>query len=108
MLSILLSLPLGIFSAVRQYSFFDYIFTILSFIGLSLPPFWLALMAIYLFALKLQWLPPMGMSYAIEGDFIQRTGDLLWHLALPVAVLTIRNLASMEQVHPLVASGGAR
>jgi len=96
-LSILLSLPLGIFSAVRQYSFFDYLFTIFSFTGISLPPFWLALMAIYLFALKLQLLPPMGMSYMIDGGFFQKAGDLLWHLALPVAVLTIRNLASWSR-----------
>jgi peptide/nickel transport system permease protein len=97
LLSILLSLPLGIFSAVRQYSFFDYVCTIFSFIGLSLPPFWLALMAISFFSLKLQLFPPMGMSFMVEGNVLERTNDLLWHLALPVGVLTIRNLATWSR-----------
>jgi peptide/nickel transport system permease protein len=92
-LSILLSLPLGIYSAIRQYSFFDYLFTLFSFVGLSLPPFWLALMAIYYFSLQLGIFPPMGMTSVIDGSQGERVMDLLWHLALPMMILTVRNLA---------------
>lgn len=97
LLSIMLAMPLGIFSAVRQYSFFDYIFTVLSYIGLSLPPFWLALMVIYLFSLRLDLFPPMGMSYMTEGNFLDRIYDILWHLFLPMMVLTVRNLATWSR-----------
>jgi peptide/nickel transport system permease protein len=61
------------------------------------PPFWLALMAISFFSLRLQLFPPMGMSFMVEGGPLDRLNDLLWHLALPVAVLTIRNLATWSR-----------
>lgn len=96
-LSLILAVPLGIFSAVRQYSLFDYIFTIFSFVGLSLPPFWLALMVIYYLSLKFPLFPPMGMTYLIEGDFKERVVDLLWHLFLPMMVIAARNLATWSR-----------
>ena len=97
MLSIFLALPLGVFSAVRQYSFFDYVFTVLSFIGLSLPPFWLALMVIYYLSLKIPLFPPMGMTYLVEGNASQRIIDLGWHLFLPVMIITARNLSTWSR-----------
>ncbi|MDQ7821596.1 MAG: ABC transporter permease [Candidatus Eremiobacteraeota bacterium] len=96
-LSIILALPLGIYSAVRQYSFFDYVFTIFSFVGISLPPFWLALMAIYYFSLRWDLFPPMGMTNLVEGSPLELGVDLLWHLFLPVMVLTVRNLATWSR-----------
>lgn len=97
LLSIVLAVPLGIFSAIRQYTVFDYAVTIFCLIGLSVPPFWLALMAIYLFSLRLQCFPAMGMSSFVEADLMSRMLDLGWHLVLPVAVLTLRNLASWSR-----------
>ena len=96
-LSIIIALPLGIYSAVKPYSIFDYIFTFFSFLGLSMPPFWLALMVIWLFSLKFPIFPPMGMNMLVDASFWDSLKDLSWHLVLPVFVLTVRNLASWSR-----------
>lgn len=59
-LTLLVALPLGIFAAVRQNTVMDAIIRFLSFIGNSLPNFFVALLLIYIFALKLGWLPVMS------------------------------------------------
>lgn len=60
LLTIALSIPLGILSAVRKNKFTDYFIRILSFIGNSMPGFFVALLLMYLFSLKLGWFPVMG------------------------------------------------
>lgn len=60
LLTIALSIPLGILSAVRKNKFTDYFIRILSFIGNSMPGFFVALLLMYLFSLKLDWFPVMG------------------------------------------------
>ena len=97
LLSIIIALPLGIYSAVKPYSTFEYIFTFFSFLGLSMPPFWLALMVIWLFSLKFPIFPPMGMNMLVDAPFWDSVKDLSWHLVLPVFVLTVRNLASWNR-----------
>ena len=97
LLSIIIALPLGIYSALKPYSAFDYIFTFFSFLGLSMPPFWLALMVIWLFALKIPIFPPMGMNMLVDASFWNSVKDISWHLVLPVFVLTVRNLASWNR-----------
>lgn len=92
-LSLLISIPLGVISAVKQYSFWDYLLTFLAFVGLSIPSFWLALMSIYIFALKLGWFPTGGISSVYGGGFWIGFFDFLKHLTLPAMVLTVRNLA---------------
>jgi len=94
LLSIIIALPIGIYSAMRPYSVFDYILTFLSYIGLSVPAFWLALMVIYYFSLKIPVFPPMGMTTLIEPNFWDGFWDIARHLVLPVFVLTVRNLAA--------------
>jgi len=54
-------------------------------------------MAIYYFSLKMGIFPPMGMSSVIDGSFWEQCGDLFWHLALPMMVLTVRNLATWSR-----------
>lgn len=94
LISLSLSIPLGIVTAIRQYSSLDYLLSIFAFIGLSLPSFWLALMAIYFFSWKLGFLPSMGMaSFGVEG-ISSKFFDLLIHLILPASVLAVRNLAN--------------
>lgn len=66
-LTIVISIPLGILSAVRQNRFLDYLIRFLSFIGNSLPNFFVALLLIFLFALKLGLLPVMGNSQGIKS-----------------------------------------
>lgn len=58
-LNLIVAVPLGILAAVKQYSWVDNVVVLLSIVGASLPSFWLALMMIMLFAVKLGWLPAM-------------------------------------------------
>ena len=60
LLTVLISIPLGIISAVKQNRFVDYMIRFLSFIGNSLPNFFVSLLLIYFFSLKLGWFPVMG------------------------------------------------
>ncbi len=72
-LSLLVGLPIGIYAAVKQYSLLDYITTFLSFVGYSVPVFWLGIMMLLLFGAKLKWFPTDGMqsegvSMTVESD----------------------------------------
>ena len=108
LLSLLIALPIGIFSAVRQYSLLDYVFTALSFIGTSLPSFWFALMLIVLTTAARRagcFYLPSGDILALEnyevpvlGTVVARTLlDRVLHLILPVIVLTFINLAAYSR-----------
>src|SRR6266498_5911940 len=57
LLGLLVALPVGIFSAVRPYSFFDQLTTTFAFIGFSLPTFFTGLLFILVFSIHLDWLP---------------------------------------------------
>lgn len=59
-LACLLGIPAGIISAVRPYSWIDYLVTISALFGMSMPVFWLGLMLVVVFAVILQWLPAGG------------------------------------------------
>ncbi len=59
-LACLFGIPAGIISAVRPYSWLDYLFTMAALFGISMPVFWLGLMLVVVFAVILQWLPAGG------------------------------------------------
>ena len=59
--SVLIGIPVGILSAVKQYSIADNIVTVLALLGITIPSFWLAMMLILLFSVKLNWLPASGL-----------------------------------------------
>ena len=61
-IAIIIGIPCGIISAIKQYSWFDTITMIFAMIGLSMPVFWLGLLLILLFAVRLRWLPSSGFS----------------------------------------------
>lgn len=85
-LSIILGLSIGVLGAVRRYSVFDALATTGAVFALSFPTFWFGLMAIYVFAVQLRWLPSGGMfELGNEGDPL----DLLRHLVLPTLVLAL-------------------
>lgn len=69
--AVLIGIPLGIISATKQYSILDYISTLLALGGVAMPNFWLGLMLILLFSLKLGWLPSGGgdswMAYVLPA-----------------------------------------
>ncbi|WP_334072688.1 MULTISPECIES: ABC transporter permease [Paenibacillus] len=88
----------GIFSARFQYSFFDKIITLIVFICMSLPSFFIGLLLIRIFALILGWFPVGGMvtagSKAIGWDYIK---DVLHHSFLPILVLTMLSTGSLTR-----------
>ncbi len=59
--AIIVGIPVGILSAVKQYSFIDNLTRVLALLGLTMPNFWLALMLVLLFSVKLGWLPASGL-----------------------------------------------
>jgi peptide/nickel transport system permease protein len=91
--TLLIAIPLGILSARKQNTLTDHGITFLSFISMSIPSFWLALMAMLFFSLWMGVLPSSGM-YDLETAVWLRPLDILWHLVLPVFVLTIGELAA--------------
>lgn len=86
LLSTVLGLLAGIFSAVRQFGWGDRIITLLVLLGISMPSFWIGLLMIMLFAVQLQWFPASGMYAVWDGGDV---ADLLHHLALPAVTLAI-------------------
>jgi len=109
LLSLLIGIPLGVYSAVRQYSKFDYIFTSLAFMGSAMPTFFFGIVMILLFSIipKGAGWPflPAGLSESVRGYTIPVIGavvagsvkDRLLHLVLPVAVLTLVNIAGYSR-----------
>jgi peptide/nickel transport system permease protein len=90
LLALVIAIPLGVYSALRRYTTVDYVFTFSSFLGMSMPIFWLALMLQALFAVNLRLLPSAGMETIGDGSFFDR----LRHLILPASLLAITNIAS--------------
>ena len=93
-ISLGIALPVGVWSAVKQYSAFDNVATVLSTAGISIPSFWFGLLAILLFSVKLRWLPSGGM-YTLGGD--KSTADQLKHLLMPAAILSILSVAGWNR-----------
>jgi peptide/nickel transport system permease protein len=84
LIAYLIAIPIGILSATRQYSFVDYLTTSFSFLGISIPNFFLGLGAIYVFSIVLQIFPTGGMNtLGSTGGF----ADTFMHLILPAFVL---------------------
>lgn len=86
LLGICLAIPVGIFSALRQYSIYDYTVTILAFIVISIPAFFIGLSFIYLFSLKLNLFPVGGIQPILgQVSFLNK----LHHLFLPAIVVAL-------------------
>jgi peptide/nickel transport system permease protein len=92
LLGVVIGVPLGVLSAVRRYSFLDHFTTVLAFLGVSSPSFFLGLGAIYLFSLKLDLLPTAGMQ-TLGAPYSLL--DRLHHLILPALVLSVGTTASL-------------
>jgi len=91
-ISLVLALPIGIMSAYKQYSRLDYAATVLAFGAVSMPGFFLGLGMIFVFSLKLNWLPTSGM-FTIGAPF--SIEDRLRHLMMPAFVLGLANTAAL-------------
>jgi peptide/nickel transport system permease protein len=93
-----LAIPLGIFSAKRQYSFLDNLGTFGAYLGISIPSFWLAYLLI-LGTVKLFGYPVLGMRSFVTEDFTtaEIILDRLWHLMLPSIILAIGGIAALSR-----------
>jgi peptide/nickel transport system permease protein len=96
---IIFSLLIGVYSALRPYSFWDNLITGLSFVGYSMPVFWLALMLMYIFAVNfrewgLPYLPTVGMFDPKVG---KTPAELIKHMILPVTTLAIISTAGYSR-----------
>lgn len=90
---------LGTLAAVRQYSWIDHTTSVIALFLYSMPGFWLGLMLIIVFALKLGWLPASQMQ-SVDAEFLPflpRLWDQALHLVLPVFVLGIASAASVAR-----------
>ena len=88
MLALLIGIPMGIVMALKQYSLLDYMLTIVAFMNLSIPSFFVGLGFIYLFALKWEILPTYGMQTIGEPFSII---DRVRHLIMPAIILGVFN-----------------
>jgi peptide/nickel transport system permease protein len=110
-----IALPLGILAALKRSSILDRVVTLFTYLGLSLPAFWLSLILILIFAVKLAWLPPGGVVNTLSSDPVVASipevgspaywtyvlahplptlADLLYHLILPALTLAFAGIAA--------------
>ena len=95
----IIAIPIGIYSAVKQNSYFDKTFSVITFLGYSIPTFWLALLLMLFFGVFLGILPISGMRSSDAESFppYLQFLDRLWHLILPVFVSAFGGLATISR-----------
>jgi peptide/nickel transport system permease protein len=109
LISLIIGIPLGLYSAVRQYSFFDYLVTSLAFIGSSMPTFFFGIIMILLFAIIFKragwiYLPP-GDAVSVRDYVIPLIGkiesgsfpDHILHMIMPTSVLVFVSVATWSR-----------
>lgn len=94
-----IAIPIGVSSAVRPYSLYDKITTVIVFIGFAIPTFWLALLLMILLGVNLHWLPVSGLkSMGYEGfSAFGKIWDKMNHLILPVTLEAFGGLAGLSR-----------
>jgi peptide/nickel transport system permease protein len=115
----LIALPLGILAALTRRSPLDRAVSVLTYLGLALPAFWLSLVVIFIFAVKLAWLPPGGLVSTTSTDPVMAAvpevgsgaywayvlahplptlADLFYHLLLPAFTLALAGIAAESRL----------
>lgn len=95
-IAVLLAIPIGIISAVKQYSLFDQIATLFAFVGFSVPSFFTGLLLILIFAVNLKWFPIVYSStLEVTGweSFVAQVRQMI----LPVTVLLVQQTAALTR-----------
>jgi peptide/nickel transport system permease protein len=89
----IIAISLGIYSAIHQYSLFDFVGTGLSFLGIAMPVFWFGLILQLMFSVKLGWLPVAGTQTVGATSLT----DHIEHLILPTMVLSVHYIAGWSR-----------
>ena len=69
LIALAIAVPAGIIAALKRNSAFDYIASVIAFVGVSMPSFWFGIILILIFAVRLQWLPAIGYAELTEDGF---------------------------------------
>lgn len=93
LIALVVSVPVGIISATKRNSIFDYVSMLFSLIGVSMPVFWLGLMMVLLFSVKLGLLPSTGMGSLSNGIW-----DFVSHLILPSVALSTVSMGTFARI----------
>ncbi len=96
LIAVLLAIPIGIISAVKQYSIFDNVATFFAFVGFSVPSFFTGLVLMLVFAINLKWFPIVYNTtlQVVDWDtFVQQVRQM----ALPVTVLVVQQTAALTR-----------
>lgn len=97
-LTLMITIPLGIRTAVKKGSLFDQSMQVVTIVGHSLPQYIIGLVFIYVFAVRLGWFPVSGMVSTNAGyTGIRDVADRIWHYVLPLIVIVAANLGSMTR-----------
>jgi len=97
-LSLVITIPLGIITAIRKNSKFDQAVQGISIVGYSIPIYIVGLVFIYLFAVRLQWFPVGGMKNVTSNNTgLRDLLDRLYHFGLPLIVMTFANIGMMAR-----------
>ena len=95
----IIALPIGIFSAVKQYSKFDHIMTFVAFLGQAMPAFFFAMLLIYYVGMRVEWIPLAGMATIGvewgEVSFMTWLIDRSRYIIMPLAVIVFGGLAGL-------------
>ena len=98
LLALTVGVIVGVISALKQYSALDYSMTIVTMFGVSVPGFVIAIFALYVFSVKLQWLPIAGAQNltgaALPTTFLGIIGERIYHLILPASALAFESAAT--------------
>ncbi len=97
-LALAITIPLGIHCAVKKFSKFDNVVQTLTIVGYSVPTFIIAPVCIFIFSVKLGWLPVTGMNTPnFQGTGLAFALDRMYYLTLPLFVMTIASLGGMTR-----------
>ncbi|NEW07360.1 ABC transporter permease [Paenibacillus sp. SYP-B3998] len=88
-LSLLIAILFGLISALNKNKLIDHVLSLMSYIGISLPGLWFAMILIYVFTVQLHWLPSMGM----RTIGVNSAWDIIKHWMMPCLVLSITHIS---------------
>ncbi len=96
LLGVMIAIPVGVYSAYRQYSWFDQFGTLISMIGFSVPTFFTGLLAIILFSVQLKWLPSIYDTTLVVKDWATFVKQVK-QMAMPATVLAFFNASQLSR-----------